>query len=344
MLPETTEHSVQLGDHHQFYLASGPEDGPLLIFVHGWPELSLSWRHQLPAFGALGFRAIAPDLRGYGRSTAYRRHEDYAQSEVVGDMIGLLDALDRDRAVWIGHDWGAPTVWMIAAHHPDRCHGVANLNVPYASVDRGWEAMLPLVDRDVYPEETYPLGQWEYMGFYQEQFDVATAAFDANPYNVVKMLFRKGNPAGVGKLSGTSQTRINGGWFGEAAEAPDVPRDADVVTEADLRTYAEALARNSFFGPDSYYMNHDANRAYAMSAPNEGRLAMPVLFLHGRYDFTCETVESRMADPMRELCSDLTEHIVDSGHWMAQEKPAAVNAALAAWLARKLPHVWPEVR
>lgn len=90
-------------------------------------------------------------------------------------------------------------------------------------------------------------------------------------------------------------------------------------------------------------MNHGANHAYAMSAPNEGRLSMAVMFLRGRYDFTCETVESRMAEPMRELCSDLTEHVLDSGHWMAQEKPAAVNAALAAWLAQKLPEVWPEI-
>ena len=99
--------------HTTHYLAAGPTDGPLLIFVHGWPELSLSWRHQLPVFAGLGFRAIAPDMRGYGQSSVYREHAAYAQSEVVADMLELLDGLGRKRAVWIGHDWGSPTVWNL---------------------------------------------------------------------------------------------------------------------------------------------------------------------------------------------------------------------------------------
>jgi pimeloyl-ACP methyl ester carboxylesterase len=116
---QITEHTVTTGTHTTSYLAAGPEDGPLVIFVHGWPELSLSWRHQLPALAALGFRAVAPDLRGYGRSSVYQRHEDYAQSLIVGDMLDLLSALGRQRAVWVGHDWGCPTVWNIASHHPE---------------------------------------------------------------------------------------------------------------------------------------------------------------------------------------------------------------------------------
>ena len=110
--------------------------------------------------------------------------------------------------------------------------------------------------------------------------------------------------------------------------------DADVVTETDLRFYAAALDRNGFFGPDAWYMNHEANAEYSREAVNDGRLDMPVLFLHGRYDYTCQSVESRLAEPMRALCSNLTEHIVDSGHWMAQERPADVNRHLADWLFR----------
>src|SRR5690606_20240591 len=120
------------GGHTTSFLASGPEDGPLVVFVHGWPERSLSWRHQLPALGALGFRAVAPDMRGYGGSTVYERLEDYAQELVVGDVVGLVDALGRERATFVGHDWGSPTVWNLASHHPQRCHGVASLCVPYA--------------------------------------------------------------------------------------------------------------------------------------------------------------------------------------------------------------------
>ena len=336
-----TEHWHRTERHRTHYLAAGPEDGPLLVFVHGWPELSISWRHQLPVFAGMGFRCVAPDMRGYGRSSTYPDLASYAQEHIVADMIELLDGLGRDRAVWIGHDWGSPVVWNVASHHPDRCHAVASLCVPYATLERGWDHTIALVDRSVYPEAEFPVGQWDYQLYYAESFAEASAAFDADPYLTVKALFRKGNPKGLGKPSVTASVRANGGWFGGTGVAPDIPADHDVVTDDDLRTYAEALERNGFTGPDAWYMNHPANEAYAARAADGGRLSMPVLFLHARYDYTCETVSSRLADPMRELCLDLTEAVLDTGHWMAQERPGEVNAALAAWLATRVPGVWP---
>ncbi len=101
-----------------------------------------------------------------------------------------------------------------------------------------------------------------------------------------------------------------------------------------------ALQRNGFFGPDSWYMNHATNIAYAAEAADAGRIGMPVLFLHAEYDYTCETMTSALAQPMRRDCADLTEAVVQSGHWMAQEQPAAVNAALAQWLAKRFPQLW----
>ena len=325
--------------HRTHYLAAGPADGPLLIFVHGWPELSRSWRHQLPVFAGLGFRAVAPDLRGYGQSSVYREHAAYAQSEVVADMLELLAGLGRERAVWIGHDWGSPTVWNLARLHPQRCVAVANLCVPYFVLENGLEAALALVDRALYPVAEYPYGQWDYMKFYQENFARATAVFEADAYRTVKLLFRKGDPADADKPAFTAAVRRQGGWFGPLDAAPDYPRDNDVVTEEDLQIYAEALRRNGFFGPDSYYMNHEANSAYVAGAPET--LDLPVLFLHARNDFVCATVGTRLADPMRARCAALTEQVIDSGHWMAQERPAAVNAVLARWLANAVPTFWP---
>ena len=121
MASPVTDNIVKTERHTTFYLACGAEDAPLIIFVHGWPELSASWRHQLPCFAGLGFRAIAPDMRGYGRSSVYERHEDYALEHSVDDMLELLRALGRDKAVWVGHDWGSPVVWSMASHHPDKC-------------------------------------------------------------------------------------------------------------------------------------------------------------------------------------------------------------------------------
>jgi len=335
-----TEHCVRTGRHTSFYLACGPDDAPAIVFVHGWPELSISWRHQLPCFAAMGFRCIAPDMRGYGRSSVHPRHEDYALEETTRDMIELLDALGREKAVWVGHDWGSPVVWSVAGHHPDRCFGVANLCVPYIARGFAPANLLPLVDRALYPKAEFPAAQWEYMLFYEENFAKAGATFEANVANTVKALFRKGNPSHQGKPARTALVRRDGGWFGGAAVAPDVALDTGVLTAQDLHAYVAALQRNGFFGPDSWYMNPARNIDYAARAANGGRLNMPVLFLHAAYDSTCETLVSRLAEPMRQDCGDLTEAVVPSGHWMAQEQPAAVNAALAQWLARRLPSLW----
>jgi len=337
---EITEHVARTARHTSFYLASGPTDGPLLIFVHGWPELSLSWRHQLPAFAALGFRCIAPDMRGYGRSSVYSIHADYALRHSVADMRDLLTSLGRDQAIWIGHDWGSPVVWNLASHHPEFCAGVVNLCVPHIAAGFAPINFLPLIDRTTYPETDYPVGQWDYMYFYEENFASASAAFEADIGATVKALFRSGTEANVGKPSRTAAIRKSGGWFGGASRAPNVPRDAAVITEQDHAAYTAALTRTGFFGPDSWYMNHGENIAYATEAKDAGKLTLPVLFLHGAYDATCETMKSRLAEPMRRDCADLTEVVVKSGHWMAQEQPVAVNAAIAQWLARKFPALW----
>lgn len=331
------ENVAKSARHTSFYLSCGNPGATPVIFVHGWPELSISWRHQLPVVAGLGFHAVAPDMRGYGRSSVYGRHEDYAVEQAVADMIELLDHLGAEKAVWVGHDWGAPVVWSIAQHHADRCHGVANLCVSYIPEGFAPENLIPLVDRTIYPEAEYPAGQWDYMLFYRESFEKACAGFDADPRAFVKLAFRAGGPAGKGQPAGTAMVRKNGGWFG-GAPAPDVPRDETVLTEEDEHRYAEALIRNGFFGPDSWYMNGAANMAYAARAGRD--LAMPVLFLHGAYDYVCATLDTRLADPMRAHCADLTEVVVPSGHWMAQEKPLAVNAALARWMAAKLPDAW----
>lgn len=331
-----------IGDHRVFFLACGPEDGVPIVFVHGWPELSWSWRHILTHFGAMGFRAIAPDMRGYGRSGVYAEFGAYSLRHQVGDLVGLADALGIDRAIWVGHDWGAPAVWSVASHHPDRCHAVAGLCVPYRTLEFGMEHLLPLVDRTIYPEDRDRYGQWAYQRFYVERFDRATSVMEADPDRTVRALFRRGKPEGLGQRSPHADIFANGGWFGGADVAPDVERDAAVISDLDRAIYVEALSRNGFFGPNAYYRNDDANKAYTLEAVNDGRLDMPVLFLAGRYDVTCEAVDSRLAEPMRDSCTRLTERIVHSGHWMAQERPDRVNLELSRWIFTDLPDVVPD--
>src|SRR5262249_28779611 len=271
--------------HTTGYLACGAKTGPLLVFCHGWPELSLSWRHQLPTFASLGFRCVAPDMRGYGRSSTYTRHEDFGQEMVVQDMLELLATLGYDRAVWIGHDSGSLVVWNMASHHPDKTVGVVSLTIPYIAQGFTLDSLVPLVDRDTYPEAEYPAGQWDYILFYQESFERACRWFDANPRNVIKAIFRKGNPDGAGKPARSAVVRTAGGWSG-GGPCRALPHDPDIISEQDLEAYTAALTRNGFFGPASWYMNYNADNAvYARRAVNNGKLSMPVLFLHGAYDY-----------------------------------------------------------
>ena len=336
---QITEHTLKTDRHTSFYLAAGPEDGPLVVFTHGWPELSLSWRHQLPFFAAMGFRAVAPDMRGYGRSTVYNTHDAYRLDLVVEDMLELVDDLNREKALWVGHDWGSPVAWSMAAHHPKRCWGVANLCVPYATVEQGLDALIAMVDRSLYPEDEYPAGQWEYMKYYEENFERATAVMDANPRNLIQLIFQKGDPSGFGLPAGTAMVRKNGGWFGELNEAPEFPRDDDIISEEELGVYAGYLARNGFFGPNSWYMNHDANAGYFRKAVNNGIIEIPALFLAAQYDYTCESITSRLPEPMREKCKNLDEAVIYSGHWMAQERPFEVNRELIKWIVKKMPEM-----
>ena len=241
---QVLENVAKSARHASFYLSCGSEDATPIIFVHGWPELSISWRHQLPVFGGLGLRAIAPDMRGYGRSSVYDRHDDYAQEEIVADMIELLDHLGAEKAIWVGHDWGAPVVWGVAQHHPDRCHGVANLCVPYIPDGFAPETIIPLVDRSVYPEDQFPAGQWDYQLFYAENFDTARTGFDADVDSDGEAAVPRRRSRRQGQAGGAPPTRApTAAGSARAAAAPDLPRDESVLTEEDehaLRRRAEA--------------------------------------------------------------------------------------------------------
>jgi pimeloyl-ACP methyl ester carboxylesterase len=306
-----------------------------MIFVHGWPALSIMWRAQLEHFGALGYRCVAPDMRGYGGSSAPPRPEDYALEQIVEDMVELLRALGADRAIWVGHDWGCEVVWAMAAHHPQLCRGVVNLCVPYVAKGFAPETLVPLVDRNVYPEAKYPAGQWDYQLFYRTSFEAATAAFEADLPATFKALHRRGDAREKGRPALTARVSRDGGWFGGTGRAPDLPSDPAVLSEDDLALYVAAFERTGFSGADSWYVNSARNLAYAARAQDGGVLRLPVLFLHAAYDAICETVDSRLAEPMHRDCHDLTERVLDTGHWMAQEQPAQVNAAIESWLAER---------
>jgi soluble epoxide hydrolase / lipid-phosphate phosphatase len=324
------------------YLEAGPEDGPLLVFVHGWPGLASTWHYQLGHFAARGYRVVAPDMRGYGDSTVHDDPAAYRQELVVADMLALLDHIGRRRAVWIGHDWGSPTVWNIAAHFPERCVGVATLAIAFGTLERGWEGLLPGIDRARYPEKTYPYGQFDYMAFYEKDAKRATSVFDAAPGNTVKALFRRGDPAVHTRPAARSTVTRDGGWFGGAPSAPDAPLSTTVLTERDFDELTAALTRDGFGGPTSYYLNHGVNARYADAAPDGHELRLPVLFVGAAYDQVADIQSPTMLDAMRSTCPNLTEAVVPAGHWLQLEAAPAVNEHIESWLTSRVtePQPW----
>lgn len=333
-------HTHETGRHTTSYLIAGPLDGPLMIFMHGHPELSIYWHRQIDYFSALGWRCVAPDMRGYGGSSVPERFEDYTVREIVTDMIELHDSLGGAPAVWIGHDWGSAICWTLATHYPERCRAIANMNVPYLPEGLILPALVALVDRRLYPREAYAAGQWDYWLFYRESFSEAARQLGADVEATISAIYQTSTDEGVDAPSWLSNVRAQGGWFGPSGRPPSMPHDADMLPEEDFEAFVAAFRETGFAGADSWYMNDEANAAFAKEASNGGRITLPTLFIHGAWDTVCKTVNTRLPDPMRAHCTDLEEGTVQGGHFFSLERPRDTNTMIDVWLKKK--GLWPE--
>lgn len=320
--------------HRTSYQAAGSDDDPLLFFLHGCPDHSIYWRRQIEYFSDRGWRCIAPDMRGFGGSSVPDTIAAYAISEAVRDMVELHDALGGRPAIWVGHDWGCAVAWSMAAHHSQRCRGVANLTVPYFARGFTIDAYLHLVDRALYPDDRFPYGQWEYWRFYHRHFVQAVEDFETDVAATFRALVRATPPLSEPQMPViTAFISDQGGWFGEARRPPKVPRDETMLNDGDFATVVAAYERTGFAGAISWYLNDRANLAYAAQAPGFGRLSVPALFIHGARDRVCDTARGHLADPMRDDVADLSEVVIDAGHLLMLERPDETNEAIGRWLA-----------
>ena len=285
-------------------------EGIPVVLAHGWPEHAYSWRYQIPALVEQGYHVIVPNQRGYGRSGQPAAVEAYDCHHLTSDYNGLLDALGYEKAIFVGHDWGAILVWHHALLNPERVVGVANLSVPLRP-----------------REEADPVAFWEsalgpdfYIVHFNRQPGVAATAFEKNPRQFLRNMYRtnqwletaEAQPAGLSIVSMAEQA---------------VERGELMMSEAELDVFVEAFETSGFHAPCNWYRNFTRN--WETTADVVQKVTQPALMIRGKYDIV-------PAMDMSAYVPDLEEHELECGHWIQQEKPAETNAILVEWLNRRM--------
>ncbi len=235
--------------HTTRYIEAGPPGGPLMVFLHGWPELGLVWRAQVDAFAAEGWRCVAPDMRGYGGSSAPAATDAYTMAQIVADVAELHDHLGGAPAVWVGHDWGSVVAGALVAHHPGRARGAVLVSVPYFPDANALPTLVPLVDRTIYPADQYPDGQWDYYRYYNTHLTAAVADLDADQAASLASIYRSGDPSSLGRPAANATVTRRGGRFGAAHRAPPTQPDPALWPAADFEALVHAFAAHGFRAP-----------------------------------------------------------------------------------------------
>ena len=294
--------------------------GPLVILCHGWPELAYSWRHQIPALAAAGFRVVAPDMRGYGRSDAPAEIDAFNIMQLVGDIVGLAAHYGDPHPVVVGHDWGANVAWHCALLRPDLFRAVVAMSVPFRP--RGEMAPLQAL-KAVGVENFY----WQYF----QAPGVAEAEFEADiPASLRKVLFSGSGDAP--RREGMALSLPPGGGFLDRSIDPAVL--PGWLSEDDIAFMTDRFRGSGFRGGLNYYRNID--RTWALTAPWAGTgIGIPALFIAGTRDVVITGFGKAALEAMPASVPGLRQTVLidGAGHWIQQERPAEVNAALLDFLA-----------
>jgi len=288
--------------------------GPAVIFVHGFPDLAYSWRFQLPAFAAAGYRAIAPDMRGYGHSDGPDGVEQYSAAKLIDDLHGLLDAFDLERATFVGHDWGAIVLWQMAMLAPERIEKLVILNIPHYAHSK------------IDPIERFRqrFGDDFYIVNFVES-DEADRVFDSDPARVIDRLMRRNqvSRAAFNRLPASMQALSLLKVMRRTAPGGD-----PLLTSDELDYYAKAFERSGFTNPINWYRNWSRNWK-ALDGVNDV-IDLPTLFIGAADD---NVISLHHIEAMKSLVTNLTiEMLEPCGHWTQQERPDDVNRLILDWL------------
>jgi pimeloyl-ACP methyl ester carboxylesterase len=300
------------------HLVEAGDEGPVVLLAHGFPELSYSWRHQVPALAAAGYRVVAPDQRGYGRSSRPDPIEDYDIHHLTDDLVGILDDLGEERAVLVGHDWGSMVVSHLALRHPERALGVVNMSVPH----------LPRRDASLLTTLRDLLGDGFFYMLYFQEPGPADADLGGDPARTMRRLLA-GAAFRADAAPDPSFFADDGRGFVDRIPEPEgMP---DWLAPGDLDHYVEEFSRTGFTGGINWYRNLDRNWETTEQLAG-AKVDMPSLFVGGALDPVL------MMSPPAGAHEALADHrgdviIEGAGHWVQQEKPDEVNAALLGFLA-----------
>lgn len=292
-------------------------EGPAIILLHGFPELAFSWRHQLPALAAAGFRAIAPDQRGYGNSSVPVGVGQYRIETLAADIHGLLDALGLESAVFVGHDWGAMLLWHMATFTPERIEKLIILNIPH----------YPRSPADPIKIWRRRFGDDFYIVNFQDS-DEADSVFAADTKHFFDVVMRRNiitrriyerlpdERKVVSLLKSVRRESLRG--------------DA-LLTEDERDYFAAAFDRSGFTGPINWYRNFTHN--WRILEGVDQRIDIPTLFISAADDII---IQPEHIDGMKSLVTDLDIHMLENcGHWSQQEKPVEVNRMIIDWLVQR---------
>jgi len=301
---------------------AGNQGDPVVVLVHGFPESSHSWRHQIDPLVKAGYRVLVPDQRGYGDSSKPSDVADYRVDHLCADLVGLLDDIEVADALFVGHDWGAMVVWDLARLHADRVRGLVNVSVPYTA----WPAPPTDLMKAMWTDRFF------YILYFQE-VGPAENELQADVANTLRSTLWGGSAEMFGPMPTEFPPMEGTGFLDSITRGKPVPDGLPDWIDADeFAVYVGQFETSGFFGPLSWYRNLDADYELIKDLPAP---AVPAAFIGG----TKDGVIAHRPEYVGAMPAQLPDFrgirmIDDAGHWTQQEKPVEFNAALLELLAK----------
>ncbi len=314
------KHSVIDVNNIKIHVAEMGE-GPLVLLLHGFPELWYSWRNQLPALADAGYHAVAFDLRGFGGTSAPPNVEAYRVDNQCGDIAGLIDYFGSENAVVVGHDWGAAVTFYCAQIIPEKYRGMVTLSVPYAASTSETPPLTRL--RESYGENFF------YMLYFQ--MDEAEAELNARTRELFeKLMVTPGTPREEAVIK---SSRADAGGFLDRIGYPKAK--PEWMSDEELDFYVKEYERTGFRGGLNYYRSLDANWAVLRELGPQQLLAESI-FIGGEKDFLLGgKSKEELEKGMRTVTPNITAYVLpDTGHWIQNERASEVNAILLGYLKK----------